>query len=329
MKKEPNPNDVSLRAVARRLDISIMTLYRVLNNVPTVKPATCRRVLEELNRCGYYAHRPTRRRQAVLDFTQHYYLEGLGQRLLHSLSGKNCSCVCTDHRRNPEPFFNAAAESDVAVFFSIPDDEIIRKTREVNPNIYTVTVTTRSSADVTVTADNTRGGELAARHLHAAGHRHVAVHLAEEQPTRLERYKSFYAELKLLDPACRIDVIAEESGSSTAAACRSYLDAVDVMPTVIFFVAGGYAQSFWDDVVRPEPERFGELSIMSYDRPEDLFGGDAKFHPFDRIEFVPQDILDWVEYYVTTRPVLQTRSPIHTNVAVRLVRAGSVRTVSR
>ena len=47
MKKEPNPNDVSLRAVARRLDISIMTLYRVLNNVPTVKPATCRRVASD------------------------------------------------------------------------------------------------------------------------------------------------------------------------------------------------------------------------------------------------------------------------------------------
>lgn len=328
MESGSNSSAASLRAVARRLGISIMTLYRVLNDVPTVRPETARRVLEELNRCGCYAHRRTRKQQIVFDVADHFYLRGLGLRLMNKVSGEN-SCILTEHRKNPEHFFNAAAESDVAVFFSIPEDDLIRKVRGENPNLYTVTITTRSCADVTITADNTRGGELAARHLHGNGHRHIAIHLCEEQPTRMERYKSFFAELKALDPGSRIDTVRQPAGTGVAEAFRRYFDEVDVMPTALFFVAGGYAQAFWNEVAEPGPERYRELSIMSYDRPEDIFDDTRSLHPFDRIEFSAQDILDWVEYYVTTRPVLRTRSPIHTNIDVRLVKAGSVKNLNR
>ena len=47
---------INMRQLARDLGISIMTLYRVLNNEPTVRPATRKRVIDALNKRGYYAN---------------------------------------------------------------------------------------------------------------------------------------------------------------------------------------------------------------------------------------------------------------------------------
>ena len=44
----------------------------------------------------------------------------------------------------------------------IETDEI-RKIKAENPELYTITLTTESCADVTITPDNKLGGELAAR----------------------------------------------------------------------------------------------------------------------------------------------------------------------
>ena len=41
---------INFREIARELRISVMTLYRVLNNEPSVRPETRKRVTEALNR---------------------------------------------------------------------------------------------------------------------------------------------------------------------------------------------------------------------------------------------------------------------------------------
>lgn len=68
---------------------------------------------------------------------------------------------------------------------------------------------------------------------------------------------------------------------------------------------------------------------MSYDRPEDIFDEKTQFQSFDRIEFQRQHILDWAEYYITNRPMMKKRSPVHTSVGVTLVTAGSIKKKER
>jgi len=314
---------VNFSEIARELGITTMTLYRVVNNNPKVKRETRARVIDALNRYGYYTHKPQKNIKVLFDFTEHEYLTYYGKQLMLNISKLNYSCFATDHRKNTRVFRNLAAECDVAVFISIPDEKIIEEVRKINPEIYTITISTRSNADVTISPNNVLGGELAARHLHTMGHRHIAVHLSETHPNRLDRYKAFYAEMKMLTTDCQIDIVEEKIGRNTVAALRDYFETAAVMPTAFFFLAGAFAEVFWKEFVNVQPERFRDLSVITFDRPEDWEYSMLHYN-FDRIEFVSRDLLDWAEYYITNRPMMKKRSPIHTNINVHLVKTGSV-----
>jgi len=315
---------INFREIARELDISPMTLYRVVNQSSNVSPATRARVTEALNRHGYFSHSKKRKTLVLFDFNAHPYLRRMGETLIGRLPANEYSCRPSVHAENREAFLNAAAESDIVVFCSAPDDALVAAVREVNPAVYTITVTTESSADVTVTPDNTLGGELVARHLHSLGQTHIAVFLSETHPTRMERYKSFRGEMAVLNPVCRIDEIHHTADEPFEDAVKRYFARTPELPGVIFFPAGGFAQEFWKHFMEPGPERFKDLGIMSYDRPEDLLESPDGIRRFDRVEFVPREILDWAEYYITNRPMMKKRSPIHTCVNSYLVREGSV-----
>ncbi len=315
---------VNFREIARDLGISVMTLYRVVNNEPSVRRETRVRVVDALNRHGYYTHKTLKNIKVLFDFTDHDYLSHYGNVLMSNISRLNYTCYATDYRRRPREFFDLAAECDVAVFVSIPENEVIEQVRALNRDLFTITISTQSCADVTISPNNTLGGELAARHFYRHGHRHVAVHLSENHPTRMERYKAFFAELKLLDPACRIDCIEQRWEDQTTDVLADYFRRTDRMPDAIFFLAGGFAEIYLREFLRKDPARFGDLSVMTFDNPEDQWY--AHFHyDFDRIEFVSPELLDWAEYYITNRPMMRRRAPIHTSTGVRLVVTGSVK----
>ena len=187
--------NVNFHEIARELGVSAMTVYRVVNLDPAVKRETRERVTDALNRCGFFTHRRGKRFKVLFDFIDHPYLSHYGEKLLTNIQKLGFHCCRTSHRTARTDFLDTAAVSDVAVFLSVPDNAIIDEARRVNPDLYTVTLSTRSNADVTLSPDNTRGGELAARHLFRHRHRHIAIHLAERHPTRLERCKAFCGEI--------------------------------------------------------------------------------------------------------------------------------------
>ena len=105
-----------------------------------------------------------------------------------------------------------------------------------------------------------------------------------------------------------------------------YFDSIDEMPTAVFFLAGEYSQIFYKAFILNDKEgRFRNLSIMSYDRPEDVIPEQPDAVQFDRIEFLPQDILDWTEFYILNRPMMKHRTTVHTNIKPTLKITGSVR----
>ncbi len=315
---------VNFAEIARELDISVMTLYRVVNQSPLVSRKTRTRVINALNRHGYFTHKNIKQIKVLFDFNEHPYLHWMGEQLIKRLPQNEYLCRLCNHRKQPQDFLNAVAECDVAVFCSNPEKEVIENIRQQNPDLYTITLTTESCADVTVTPNNKLGGELVAKHLFDMGHDHIAVFLSENHPTRMERYKSFRGEMAVLNPECRIDEIHHSHNDSFCDVIEEYFLKTNPYPGVIFFPAGGFAQDFWENFVQKEPERFQNVGIMSYDRPCDIFPDTDGIQLFDRIEFLPQQILDWAEYYITNRPMMKKRSPVHTCVNSYLIREGSV-----
>jgi DNA-binding LacI/PurR family transcriptional regulator len=325
-----NPREGSLKVnfseIARELKLSPMTIYRVVNNAPLVRRETRARVIEALNEHGYYTHKSPRKIKVLFDFTEHKYLKHYGMKLMQNITKLNYKCFSTNHRKKRSAFENIVAECDVAVFISIPDDKVIDRVRKLNPDIYTITISTRSNADVTISPNNTMGGELVAQHLHAMGHAHVAVHLSAIHPTRMERYKAFYAEMKLLNPACRIDPIIEHENEDTAAVLHPYFASKKQKATALFFLAGAFAEIFLDEFINVQESLVKDISIITFDRPEDLEYKILKYN-FDRIEFISKQLLDWAEYYITNRPMMKKRVPVHTSIKVHLVKTGSVKKI--
>lgn len=131
--------------------------------------------------------------------------------------------------------------------------------------------------------------------------------------------------MKVLDPGCRIDPVEEEPGAGMCGTLLRYLESAVPQPTVLFFPAGGFAQVFYEEVIARDPERFKDLSIMSYDRPCDFWPLHERVHEFDRIEFRSEDLLNWTEYYIINRPMMEKRTPIHTCIRTTLKVVGSVR----
>lgn len=324
MERRTGSLNVNFHEIARELGVSAMTVYRVVNLDPAVKRETRERVTDALNRCGFFTHRRGKHFKVLFDFIDHPYLSHYGEKLLTNIQKLGFHCCRTSHRTARTDFLDTAAVSDVAVFLSVPDNAIIDEARRVNPDLYTVTLSTRSNADVTLSPDNTRGGELAARHLFRHRHRHIAIYLAERHPTRMERCKAFCGEMRFLAPECRLDFIHERKAEQTTPLLRHYFDTVDQLPDSILFLAGEFADTYRRELLEPEPERYGRIGVLTFDHPQDQRFAHLDYN-FDCIGFRSQKLLEWAEYYITNRPMMKKRSPIHTSIEVRLVENGSIR----
>ena len=325
MKERPN-GSVNFRKVARELGISVMTVYRVVNGDIHVRHQTRQKVIDELNRRGCFVYSPQRKIKILFDFTNHPYLSHYGHRLMERLAALGYTCYSSEHRKNYELFLNLVSECDTVFFASIPSDEIISAARKANKDVYTITLSTTSNADVTLSPNNVKGAELAAQYLHDNGHAHIAVHCAERHPTRLERLKAFSGEMHYLNPKCRIDIIEEKKEETTAGVLMKYFRKVRPVPSALFFLAGEFAMLYHRDFEPVLPEKCRDLSLLTFDNPQDLEFV-ALDYDFDRVEFCSNDLLDWAEYYITNRPMMKKRTPIHTSIGVHLVIRGTVKNI--
>ena len=209
MKKKKFATNINLSELAKELGISTMTLYRVMNNEPAVRPSTKKRVIEALNKRGYNAYQGQTGRRVVFDFGNNNYLLYFGTQLMPSLSDNGFSIVVTNHREKRIAFLDAIAEAEVVVFCSEPDENIVAEMRKQNPQIYSISLFGYArNVDVILRSNDALGGAQAAHHLHNLGHRkHIAVHHHWNHPDAERRIFYFTSEMKRLAPDCRIDVL--------------------------------------------------------------------------------------------------------------------------
>ena len=84
-----NTKKKSIRAIARELNISAMTLYRVLNNAPGVSKKMRQRVIVALDKAGVLQARNQAKQKVVIDVIGDPYMVNLAESLVNKISDLN------------------------------------------------------------------------------------------------------------------------------------------------------------------------------------------------------------------------------------------------
>lgn len=327
MERSPYTHKINFRKVARELDISATTLYRVLNHADSVKKETRQRVVSALNNYGYFIDSGNRTGRVVFDFNINSWLLRYGTELMQHLSIQDFHCTITDYRKNRERFLNAASSSDIVVFCSEPEQTIVDELRAQYPNVLTLSLFGHVTADITLTGNDRLGAQIGAEHLYRNGHRHIAVHTFPAHKDGIPRLRCIESEFKALSPECRVDHVISPDWQSTPQVWREYFATSINRPTAVFFAASSF--SYWSRRCWQEldPELAGRLSAITYSDESSAaliyFDG-----AIDNVFFSIESIIEWAEYYINHRPLFVNRKPIVNLGHMTLQIAGSVKNLT-
>ncbi|MBR2425314.1 MAG: LacI family DNA-binding transcriptional regulator, partial [Lentisphaeria bacterium] len=170
-----NTKKKSLRAIARELNISAMTLYRVLNNAPGVSKKMRQQVIVALDKAGVLQARNQAKQKVVIDVIGNPYMINLAESLVNKISDLNYEICFTNHKENRTAFLRQAAEGNSIVFFSSPSQEILRAAKMENPDVFCINVCGSEVGDVIIGMHVYLGGTIAAEYLLQQGHRNIAA----------------------------------------------------------------------------------------------------------------------------------------------------------
>ena len=206
-------NRINFREIARELNLSHTTVYRVINNAHCVSDATRVRVIDALNRHGCYRDARVKPQTVLLDFDENAassYMRDLLNLLRNRLAGNPFRWIETSHGIGRTKFLLACRDAHIVVFAPMADRDIYDHAKEVNPDLLILNLLDDAAGDIAIATDDFQGGQLAARRLYECGHRtHLAVTVPapEDGPQHsfCNRAKGFLAEMMFLAPNCRIE----------------------------------------------------------------------------------------------------------------------------
>jgi DNA-binding LacI/PurR family transcriptional regulator len=184
----------NIRDVARLAGVSYQTVSRVLNNSPSIRPATKQRVLEVIDQVGY---RPNQAARALVTSksqtigvliasqtggygaqTMLYAVEVAAREAGYALSITTCASDYDSVRRALDQLVDQAVEGVVVV---APQVRVFDAISAMSLRVPFVTLdSTRRDLGHSVAVDQFAGARLAARHLIGLGHRDI-LHIAGPQ----------------------------------------------------------------------------------------------------------------------------------------------------
>ena len=208
---------VSQQDVAKYANVSYMTVSRVINDSPNVRPETRARVLEAIEKLSYYPNAAARalnssksRNVGILFPRDDYFyvapfcmelcvevekrLKARGYHLL--LSGTMESIRAS---RRTSPLLYKGGSVDGLILFAPPDRRRADKTSLAENALPFVAVYGRSGASEFsfVDADNVKGASLVFRYLFELGHRRIGfVSGNMDEINSKDRFRSYRRELK-------------------------------------------------------------------------------------------------------------------------------------
>ncbi len=328
-------NRINFRKIAEELNVSHMTLYRVINNAQDVKSTTRARVVDALNRHGYYQNARLRPQTIIFDIVENArsdYMRNIMTTLMGRLSVHAFQCIVTSHTTDRQRFLLAVRDAQIVVFAPMKDRAIYDEAKDVNPDLLILNLLDDTVGDIAIASDDFQGGELAARYFYNHGHRnHVAVMLPrpEDGPQHSfhNRYKGFLAEMLTLSPKCRIDIL--EESLAPAGDCRSRLPSFfrrrKHYPSAVFCPGRYFADKLYRYCERHDIAIPHELSLLGYDKPG--CSEDPSMPAYDRVVFDPEQIISWAEFFIMNRPVMKNRCPVHLLLDMKIEKHQTTKTI--
>lgn len=314
---------VSYKFIAEELGINVKTIYRVMNHETTVKEITRLRVIEALNRYGYFFHDAGCREKIIFDVGGNPYLEYHAMSLLKRLPTGEMDICVTNHHQALKEFLKMTDTARTVVFFSAPETQVLNAVKEANPNILRINVFGYNGGDIIIAPDNIAGGRLAAEYLYQSGHRRLAVYSSSSIPGQFLRCRSFLMEAELNMPDVSVEkfIFSEHTDQLFKFFERGKL------PQAVFATCGWYAYQLYNAAIMRGVKIPEDLSIIGYDGPNQLYGEQA-----DIIDYIcdsPECVLDWAEYYIRKRPLMKNGNTVSTLTGVHLEKRGSVKNINR
>ncbi len=190
---------LTMADIARRANISPMTVSRVINNSGPVKETTRKKVLDAINKFGYRKERSSvnGNKRILIDIdpsrVHDEFVSKMYFPFLRKLSGKNYTLQNIFLRDMDEPPVDMILHSDAIITWFLNDSKLLDKIRQLNPAIKTLTLCPRKSVSgvIEIDPDDNSGGEIAAKELFGKGHRHAVVLSSININNFLLRYESF------------------------------------------------------------------------------------------------------------------------------------------
>ncbi len=273
----------TIRDVARKAEVSVATVSRVLNNHPSVSPFTRQRVMDAIRELNYSPHPIAQRLSlgrtetlavVVPLFTLPSFVERLrGVQKVLSHSGYDLVLFNVDSPHQRDEYFATLAtraRADGILVLSIPPSDEDAE-RFLAAEVPVVLVDAYHPQLSSVYIDDVEGGYLATRHLISLGHRRI-VYLSEPlnnplefgpMKKRLQGYRKALAEEGIpFDPTC---VVEAEPGREAAYHAARALLARRPPPTAVFAACDTHAIGVLD-AARELGVRVPEaLSVVGYD----------------------------------------------------------------
>lgn len=260
---------ISLNDIAKKLQLSPMTVSRVVNRSGSVSPETQARVLAALQELGYRKDRfasINSRKRGQQPRVRHVIVDRVAERVsgpsgftfydtialavMEALTALGCQATATDLTYDRDRRLDAISSADAIIFCSPVAPEIETFARSLNRDLQCVTICHQVDDAASVNPDDEQGGRLAADCLLRAGHRHVAIFGSEDQMSYAVRADSCARHLRRGQPGMSIERIDYRIGvdgvSSSAEAMEQVLAdtfagrAPAELPSAVFAV-GGYA----------------------------------------------------------------------------------------
>ncbi len=152
MSRQPNCEEM-----ARELGLSVKTVYRVMANSAQVKEDTRRRVIQSLNRHGFFAARCKAQQNVVFNFRTTDFSSRIIIPLMQNLSHRSFNCIVTEVEKNRARFEDAAADALVVVWGNEPDEKTLQYGKSLNPNAVHINLLGGGGGDISIDSDDVAG----------------------------------------------------------------------------------------------------------------------------------------------------------------------------
>lgn len=275
---------VTIKDLARELNLSVTTISRVLNNKPDVSEETKKRVKQAIERMGYNPN--TVARGLVLkktnsigliipDINNPFFPEIIkGVERTAKKLGYSLILCNTDNDKNEEKESIALLRSKqvdgIILSLSRNNKEVLKELEKMNFPVVQIDRRIKDSIYPAVTIDNKKSAYIATEYLIKHGHRKIAHITGDLQTdTALDRLEGFKTALHNYDLPCREEWILE--GDYSKESGRELMEKIIKLkdrPTALFFANDLMAFGAYETIYKHNLRIPEDFSIVGHDNLE-------------------------------------------------------------